>query len=161
MTLLDRQELQRGLRSLPPDRREVIVRKAAHQRAAIAAAAPRLVDNPFVDDWQDRDIDDLAARFADLPCPALDEDGSCGLYDFRPLACRSMGIPSDDGQVVQGACEVQTFIPVKRLSRALREEEDLLAQQEAEALAAVRRQVEAAGEELLLPYAFSPLGRPE
>lgn len=154
VTLLDRREIQRGLHSLPPDRREAMVRKATQQAVVIAAAAPSLVQSPFIDDWQDRDIDDLTARFATLPCPALDEDGGCSLYQYRPLVCRSMGIPSDDGQVVQGACEVQTALPLIRLSKSLRREEELLAEAEAQQLAALRRRTGAEGEELFLPFAF-------
>ena len=26
-------------------------------------------------------------------CPALEKDGSCGVYPFRPLICRSYGVP--------------------------------------------------------------------
>ncbi len=26
-------------------------------------------------------------------CPALDDDGRCGIYPFRPLLCRSYGVP--------------------------------------------------------------------
>ncbi len=26
-------------------------------------------------------------------CPALDDDGRCGIYPFRPLICRSYGVP--------------------------------------------------------------------
>lgn len=26
-------------------------------------------------------------------CPALDDDGRCGIYPFRPLICRTYGIP--------------------------------------------------------------------
>jgi len=26
-------------------------------------------------------------------CPALDDDGRCGIYAFRPLICRSYGVP--------------------------------------------------------------------
>ncbi len=26
-------------------------------------------------------------------CPALDDDGRCGIYSFRPLICRSYGVP--------------------------------------------------------------------
>lgn len=153
VTVLDRREIRRGLRSLSPDRREAMVRKATRQAAAVAAAAPSLVQYPFIDDWEDRTIDDVVSQFAELPCPALDDDGSCGLYEFRPLVCRSMGIPSDEGEVVQGACAVQTALPLIRLSKSLRSEADLLAQTEAEQLAALRR-TGAAGEELFLPYAF-------
>lgn len=32
-------------------------------------------------------------RDADGPCPALEPDGRCGIYDARPLVCRSHGAP--------------------------------------------------------------------
>ena len=120
----------------------------------ISAAAPRLADDPFIDHWPDQTIDALVERYRGLPCPALQTDGSCGLYAFRPLACRSMGIPTDVDGTTQGACEVQTFVPLVRLSRSLREEEDRLAETEADALAALRHQAPTTGEELLLPFAF-------
>lgn len=154
VTLLDRQMLRRGLRALPPEQRRAIEQKAADQTRTISAAEPRLAGNPFIDQWPDQAIDDLAERYRDLPCPALQTDGSCGLYAFRPLACRSMGIPTDTGGTTQGACEVQTFVPLVRLSRFLREEEDRLAQAEADELAALRRQTLLEGEEIMLPYAF-------
>lgn len=38
------------------------------------------------------------ARRADDParemCPALDDDGTCGVYEHRPLICRSFGVPA-------------------------------------------------------------------
>lgn len=154
VTLLDRQTLRRGLRALPPEQRRTIEQIAADQTRMISAAEPRLAGNPFIDRWSDQAIDDLVERYRDLPCPALQTDGSCGLYAFRPLACRSMGIPTDTGATTQGACEVQTFVPLVRLSRCLREEEDRLAQAEADELAALRRQAPTEGEEILLPYAF-------
>ncbi|HET7747058.1 MAG TPA: YkgJ family cysteine cluster protein [Vicinamibacteria bacterium] len=34
------------------------------------------------------------ARHQDLPCPALDpERGSCDLYEWRPVTCRTYGLP--------------------------------------------------------------------
>ena len=43
-----------------------------------------------------------------LPCPALTEDGACGIYEARPLICRKFGIPlyyaDKPGQVF--ACEL-------------------------------------------------------
>lgn len=156
VTILDRQALQRGLSTLPTPSRHAIERKAAQQVALLTAAAPALAAHPFVDDWPDDKIDRFVERYRDLPCPALAEDGSCVLYDYRPLACRSMGIPPEADGVVQGACEIQTFVPVRRLLQALRREEDQLAEREAEELAAARRETQAAGEELLLPSAFLP-----
>ena len=67
-----------------------------------------------------------------------------------------MGIPSEEAGVVHGACDVQTSVPLIRLSTSLRREEHLLAQEETEHLARVRKEQHVPGEELLLPYAFLP-----
>lgn len=156
ITLLDRQELQRGLRLLPEEQRHTIEVTAALQVRMIEESAPELTRNRFIDLWPDPDIDSLVERYRALPCPVLDSDGNCSLYAFRPLACRSMGIPSEAEGTVQGACAVQTSVPLIRLSRALRQEEDRLAEEEASQLVHLRYQSGAAGEELLIPYAFLP-----
>ena len=154
VTILDRQEIQRGLHSIAAEQRQVIEEKAARQARMIEASVPQLARHPFIDDWQDRDTDMLVERYRDLPCPALGADGSCSLYAFRPLACRSMGIPVDSDGLVQGACAIQTSVPIIRLSPLLRHEENRLAGEEAEELARLRDRQSLEGEELLLPYAF-------
>ena len=65
-----------------------------------------------------------------------------------------MGIPTEDLGLTHGACEVQTFIPIVRLSSALREEEDRLVQEEAASLEAFRQTTGSMGEEVFLPYGF-------
>lgn len=156
VTILDRQEILRGLRSLSHGQRRTIEEKAARQARMIEASAPQLARHRFIDHWPDRDTDTLVERFRELPCPALDADGSCSVYAFRPLACRSMGIPVESDGIVQGACAIQTSVPLVRLSRSLRQEEDRLAGEEAEELAQLRDRQRMPGEELLLPYAFLP-----
>ena len=65
-----------------------------------------------------------------------------------------MGIPTENLGLAQGACEVQTFIPILRLPSTFREEEDRLAQEEAASLEAFRRATGSTGEEVFLPYGF-------
>jgi Fe-S-cluster containining protein len=156
ITLLDQQELQRGLQLLPQEQRRAIEDTATLQVKKIEESVPKLIRNRFIDYWPDPDIDSLVERFRALPCPALNSDGSCGLYAFRPLACRSMGIPSKTEGTVQGACAVQTSVPLIRLSGSLRQEEDRLAEEETCQLMHLRHQNGSMGEELLLPYAFLP-----
>lgn len=108
----------------------------------------------MLDEWDDEAIDDLVAEFAALPCPALQSDGSCGIYESRPMTCRTMGIPVEEQGLVQGACEIQTFVPIKRLSSSIQEQEQELAHQEAVALDQLREQRQARGEEILLAYGF-------
>lgn len=154
ITLLDVQILQEGLASLPPDRRQGIEQRAIQQTTAMEAAFPQLTLTALLDHWPDQEIDQLAEAFHQHPCPALETDGSCGLYDHRPLVCRSMGIPIEHQGLAQGACEVQTFIPILRLPPSFREEEDRLMQEETAALEALRLATGSPGEEVFLPYGF-------
>lgn len=154
VTLLDRQEIQHGLQSLPSKERKRIVDTAVEQVGQLRLAAPRLCGNPFVDRWPDEELDTLVERFDALPCPALESDGRCGVYEYRPLVCRSMGIPQDHGLQVIGACAVQTAVPLIRLSKILREEETILAGMEGQRLSHLRDTLGSPGEELFLPYAF-------
>ena len=108
----------------------------------------------MLDEWDDALIDQLVTDFAELPCPALRLDGSCGIYESRPITCRTMGIPTEEQGLVQGACEIQTFVPIRRLPPLLREQEQQLAHQEAAALDRLRQQRKADGEEILLAYGF-------
>jgi Fe-S-cluster containining protein len=154
VTILDREEIQRGLRTLPERQRRLIQDRAAEQAKVVETRIPRLAADRFLDPWSDQEIDHMVTQCSDLPCPALEEDGSCGVYEFRPLACRSMGIPTEEAGLVQGACDIQTAIPLIRLSSALRREEDLLAQEEATQLRRLRDRLHTGGEEILLPFAF-------
>lgn len=161
VTVLDIAELQRGLSEMDPARRATIQILARRHVAAIEARYPRLAESPWLDDWSDAEIDRLAAEFAELPCPALQPDGGCGVYSFRPVTCRMMGIPVEEEGTVHGACAVQTFVPLIRLSRSLRQEEEFLARQEAHELDHLRRDRRITGEEVLLPYGFLPERAPE
>lgn len=154
VTILDRQEIQRGLQRLADDHKQEINQKVLEQVALLTAAAPQLASTCFIDQWPDKEIDRVIKQFEAVPCPALRQDGSCGVYEFRPLVCRSMGIPPDDGMHVTGACGVQTAVPLIRLSKTLWDEENRLAGEEASQLEALRRQQSSEGEELFLPYAF-------
>ncbi len=156
ITQLDVIELRRGLSLLPQEQRAAIQAKATQQVAEMEAAYPALRKSPNLDQWDDAALDALVTCFADMPCPALEPDGSCGMYAFRPITCRMMGIPTESDGLVQGACSVQTAIPIIRLPNALREEEDRLAEREAAALTVLEQMRPGLGEEVLLPYGFRP-----
>lgn len=161
ITMLDITGLQEGLHQLPILEREAIVRRASGQAAAMEAAYPLLARSPFLDQWADSEIDRLVEQFQAALCPALGEGGLCRLYEHRPLACRSMGIPEEDASLVNGACAVQTFVPIVRLPASLRAEEERLAHREAVRLEEVREAAGAEGEEVLLPYGFLPVLHPD
>lgn len=156
ITLLDELELQHGLQTLPSQTRHDIQTRAQSQVATIEAVFPRLTQSRHLDQWSEHDVDDLVTRFGDLPCPALGPDGRCLVYAHRPITCRMMGLPVETNGLMQGACEVQAFIPIIRVSQALRQEEDLLAEKEAGLIAEQRHSTSSDGEEVLLPYGFLP-----
>ncbi|MEK7305480.1 MAG: YkgJ family cysteine cluster protein [Nitrospirota bacterium] len=156
VTILDQQYLQEGLAQLPDAQRQSIQQNAHAQVAAIEARFPPPSPSPMLDNWPDRLTEQLAEEFQNLPCPALTSEGHCAVYAFRPLTCRSMGIPPDQDGCVEGACDIQTAVPIIRLSPPFREEEDRLAGEESQQLTALRQQLQYQGEELLLPYAFLP-----
>ena len=156
ITELDVSLLQEGLKSLPLDQRQGIEQRAREQVSALETAYPRLRQSRYLDRWPDTDIDRLVSDFQRDPCPALGGNSLCLLYDYRPLTCRSMGIPTEERGTVSGACAVQTFVPIVRLSASLRSEEQELAGREAAELDAHRTVSGADGEEMLLPYGFLP-----
>ena len=151
VTRLDADLLHEGLAQLPVDKRTLIQQRASAQVSALETAYPNLLASSALDGWSDGEIDHAVSRFDQDRCPALSDDGLCSLYAYRPLTCRSMGIPTQAGQMVEGACRVQTFVPIVRLSESLRAEEQELASLESAALT-VHGTSE--GEEILLPYAF-------
>ena len=152
VTRLDADLLHEGLAQLPVDKRTLIQQRASAQVSALETAYPNLLASSALDGWSDGEIDHAVSRFDQDRCPALSDDGLCSLYAYRPLTCRSMGIPTQAGQMVEGACRVQTFVPIVRLSESLRAEEHELASLESAALTV--HGTSAQGEEILLPYAF-------
>jgi Fe-S-cluster containining protein len=157
ITLLDRRSIREGMSTLPEGTRQTIEARAREQANAMESVYPQLARSRFIDAWPDSTIDRLVDHFHQSPCPALGNDGLCILYDYRPLTCRSMGIPTEHAGVVNGACEVQTFIPIVRLSAPLQAEEYELARREAQALEACQSVERAEGEEMLLAYGFLPM----
>ncbi len=154
ITQLDVLELHRGLNLLPPDRKSEILTRAREQITALELVFPNLRSRPNLDEWEDSSIDAIVERFAALPCPALTADGRCSVYAFRPITCRTMGIPVESDGMVHGACRVQTAVPIIRPSPSVRTEHERLAEDEAVALSILRQAQPVAGDERLLPYGF-------
>lgn len=104
---LDVARLEAGLRELA--QRDRIRAEAVRQRALKAVATLR---TSFPGDPKTGVLaeDDAAiAAFEDFandePCPALEADGRCALYEHRPMTCRVFGppIPAEGGL---GHCEL-------------------------------------------------------
>jgi Fe-S-cluster containining protein len=155
ITILDQQEMHQGLADLSAPQRNEIGTRASTQIARMEQAFPQLATSPYLDDWPSSDLDALVAAFADLPCPALGEDGSCLVYAHRPLTCRMMGLPTEMEGLTFGACEIQTSVPVVRMPAMFQDDEDRIAGEEAMLIEQEQERTKQAGEEILLTYGFA------
>jgi Fe-S-cluster containining protein len=106
---LDRARLERGLTELAvrDPRRAEAVRKRA--RIAVARLAHEFPGDPATGllgrtKKQRQRFEDFANQ---EPCPALDPvEGTCDLYEFRPMTCRTFGPPVRVENGGLGVCEL-------------------------------------------------------
>jgi Fe-S-cluster containining protein len=107
---LDALRLRNGLAELEQEDPARAARVRERARAAVARLSPDFPGNPRTGVLEEDNSDEAAQRWDDFgnnePCPVLDpETGTCDLYEYRPIACRTFGPPlmSDDGL---GVCEL-------------------------------------------------------
>jgi Fe-S-cluster containining protein len=74
-----------GLEKLHPMRRKKIIRRAVD---IIASSA-----HPNLRECSPIEKEKFFDRTASVPCPNLDENGACMIYESRPLVCRTFGLP--------------------------------------------------------------------
>jgi Fe-S-cluster containining protein len=107
VNLLDARRLQRGVAALA--RRDRLRAGAVRRRAedAVARLSPDYPGDPgsgllgHEEDAQEG----FLGRHDTEPCPVLDpKTGRCDLYEWRPLACRTMGPPVRIGTADLPAC---------------------------------------------------------
>jgi Fe-S-cluster containining protein len=101
ITALDAERLRRGLRELEgsePAAARAVRERASSQWLAMAERFP----------GTDEDALELfCTEFEAVSCPVLDlETGACVLYRFRPLSCRSYGLPLRAGDEVLPPCRL-------------------------------------------------------
>ncbi|MGH7593396.1 MAG: YkgJ family cysteine cluster protein [Gemmatimonadales bacterium] len=93
---------------LEPATRSLIQSRTAGQVARYAEFSPGWHAPWDVDAIDDRCFDGISDALADLPCPALGDDGGCLIYEDRPATCRMIGLsmltPEDDQ--LDNACPI-------------------------------------------------------
>jgi len=79
-------------------------------RADLVARSTQIVAETAHPVLRESDSKEKAAFFrraGEVPCPALGPRGECRIYAFRPLACRTFGLPLREGPSYRGEeCEL-------------------------------------------------------
>ena len=88
-----------GLAQLHPMRRRKIIRRALEIIATTG--------HPNVRECPPAEKRAFYERTASVPCPNLDDSGSCMIYESRPLVCRTFGLPLREAERYVGdVCEL-------------------------------------------------------
>jgi Fe-S-cluster containining protein len=88
-----------GLEALHPMRRKRVIRRALE----IVESS----HHPNLRDCSPAEKEAFFNRTQSTPCPNLDDDGLCMMYDHRPLVCRTFGLPLREGRAYLGdICEL-------------------------------------------------------
>ncbi len=84
-----------GLEAMHPMRRKKIIRRAVELQAVNLRECSAEEKEAFFE------------RTKSTPCPLLDENGACQMYEHRPLVCRTFGLPLREGRKYIGdICEL-------------------------------------------------------
>jgi Fe-S-cluster containining protein len=103
-----------GVRQLPPDQRESMLVTARAQVAHYAEMMPEWESPWDVTALGEANFDVVSEALADIPCPALGENGACRIYAHRPATCRLMGLAlvTPEGELLENACPIQADFPM-------------------------------------------------
>jgi Fe-S-cluster containining protein len=112
ITPLDAARLLRGMEAL--DDKRPAVAEAIRRRAGVQweEVAGRFPGNAAARTFSGENAAGQALfdHFMELPCPALDPaTGACELYAFRPLSCRSFGLPVRCGKALLPPCSLNSI----------------------------------------------------
>lgn len=96
ITLLDACLLKSGFDLLDPETKLSVLDKAKGCLAGLKVIWPDF-DNPYILNYRpEEEWELLMPEDDETPCPLLGMDGTCLVYDFRPMTCRLHGLPLVD-----------------------------------------------------------------
>lgn len=113
ITVADVELLREGVAALAPADRADVVAQAGALLSAMKMLESGWAPPYAVADLGEERFDAMIERFAEVPCPLLDEAGACRVYRHRPLVCRLIGLgmitPTD--RLIENACPIQEEFP--------------------------------------------------
>jgi Fe-S-cluster containining protein len=96
ITVLDALYLRRGFDQLPEKVRHSVRLKARNRLDALTARWPAFEAPWILNRIPEAEWDAMMPEEDETPCPLLSEQGTCLVYDHRPMTCRLNGIPLID-----------------------------------------------------------------
>jgi Fe-S-cluster containining protein len=88
-----------GLANLHPSRRRKVIRRAQE--------IVESTNHPNLRECTPEEKEAFFNRTQATPCPNLDDQGLCMMYDHRPMVCRTFGLPLREGRKYIGdICEL-------------------------------------------------------
>lgn len=105
--------LAEGLGALPNDIAAAVQTRAAAQLEQCAERLPTWASPWDVDALPEEVFDGLTEQLSKAPCPALEDDGGCAVYAYRPATCRMTGLAMDlgNGDRLDNECPIQGDSP--------------------------------------------------
>jgi Fe-S-cluster containining protein len=96
ITLLDAYFLRLGIDNLAPAIREKVLVRVESQLKALRLSWPEISAPHILNSLTEEDLARIMPEKDSTPCPLLEEDGLCLVYENRPMTCRLHGIPLID-----------------------------------------------------------------
>jgi Fe-S-cluster containining protein len=102
-----------GVAALPAEDAEALRGRAEEQLGRCAERLPTWGPPWDVEALDEQTFDGLTEQLAQDPCPALEADGGCAVYDTRPATCRMTGLSMDAGAAgrLDNECPIQERFP--------------------------------------------------
>ena len=101
-----------AVRSLPPEHQAEVMAVAQGQVEEMTELEPSWRSPWDIAALGEERFDALCDAMADKPCPLLDREGQCRIYEDRPLVCRVMGVPMATAHdTLDNACPIIDLHP--------------------------------------------------
>jgi Fe-S-cluster containining protein len=117
ITLLDGWYLKYGFDTLNNSNKAAVLAKAEERRAVLQAAWPEFTAPYILNYRPEEEWEQLMPDDDETPCPLLADNGTCLVYDYRPMTCRLHGLPLVDisGEVLHDEWCTRNFACINPL----------------------------------------------
>ena len=113
ISVADAELVRDAVADLPEAEQAEVRQRAEEVLGRMAALAPDWSAPYDIGELGDARFDRIAEQLSAEPCPLLDEQGDCRIYESRPLICRLMGLAmiTPAGRLIENSCPIQSAFP--------------------------------------------------